>query len=210
LSNRLIFDVGANYGWYSLRFSKIFTNAQSYAFEPIPATFQYLIKNISLNGCGDIRAFNYGLSNESGNKTFYFYPEDSGNASLTNVSDREDVERIPCSVRKLDEFVLENDVYPDFIKCDVEGAELFVLQGGYETIKKHKPIIYSEMLRKWAGKFNYHPNRISSLMSELGYRCFTTDGQHLLPFFIMDESTLKTNFFFLHEYKHSEIIKLYT
>ncbi len=202
-SDSVIFDIGANYGWYSLIFSKIFPNARIFAFEPIPATFNYLEKNISLNNCDRIKALNYGLSNESGNINFYFYPELSGNASITNVSGREDVQIIPCSVKRLDEFVLENNVYPDFIKCDVEGAEFLVFQGGYETIKNQKPIIFSEMLRKWAAKFNYHPNQIISFLKDLGYRCFVPQNGQLKEFLKMDENTIETNFFFLHKEKHS-------
>ena len=198
----VIFDIGANYGWYSLIFSKMFPDARIFAFEPIPSTFSYLKKNISLNNCDGIKAFNYGLSNEPGTIKFYFYPELSGNASLTNVSDREDVQIIPCSVKRLDEFVSENNVYPDFIKCDVEGAEFLVFQGGYETIKKSKPIIFSEMLRKWTAKFNYHPNQILGFLKNLGYRCFIPDNGQLKEFFEMDENTIETNFFFLHKEKH--------
>jgi FkbM family methyltransferase len=199
----VIFDIGANYGWYSLIFSKIFPDAHIFAFEPIPTTFNYLEKNISLNNCDGIRAFNHGLSNESGNINFYFYRELSGNASITNVSDREDVQIIPCQVKRLDEFVLENNVCPDFIKCDVEGAEFLVFQGGYETIKKYKPMIFTEMLRKWAVKFNYHPNQIISFLKDLGYRCFIPHNGQLKEFFKMDENTVETNFFFLHKEKHN-------
>jgi FkbM family methyltransferase len=201
-SDSVIFDIGANYGWYSLIFSKMFPNARIFAFEPIPATFGYLEKNISLNNCDGIMAFNHGLSNETGAINFYFYPELSGNASLTNVSDRKDVQVIPCTVKRLDEFSLENNVYPDFIKCDVEGAEFLVFQGGFETIKKSKPVIFSEMLRKWAAKFNYHPNQIIHFLKDLGYRCFISHNSQLEEFVEMDENTIETNFFFLHKEKH--------
>lgn len=204
----VIFDIGANYGWYSLIFSKIFTDAHIIAFEPIPTTFNYLEKNITLNNCENIRAFNHGLSNESGKVSFYFYPELSGNASINNVSDREDVQIIPCSVKRLDEFVLENNIYPDFIKCDVEGAEFLVFQGGYETIKKYKPVIFSEMLRKWAAKFNYHPNQIISFLKDLGYRCFIPHNGQLKEFLEMDENTVETNFFFIHQEKHNNRLRL--
>jgi FkbM family methyltransferase len=202
-SDSVIFDIGANYGWYSLIFSKIFPNARVFAFEPIPSTFNYFLTNISLNHCQNVKAFNHGLSNESGTINFYFYPELSANASITNVSGREDVQIIPCQVKRLDEFVLENKVYPDFIKCDVEGAELLVFQGGYETIKKYKPIIFTEMLRKWAAKFNYHPNQIISFLKDLGYRCFILHNNgELKEFLKMDENTIETNFFFLNKEKH--------
>ena len=108
------------------------------------------------------------IAEGTGAINFYFYPELSGNAPLTNVSDREDVRIIPVTVKKLDEFVVEHNVCPDPIKRDVEGAELFVYQDGYEAIKKYRPIISSEILGKWAAKFNYYPNRIIDFLKDLG------------------------------------------
>jgi hypothetical protein len=110
-------------------------------------------------------------------------------------------------VKRLDEFIDENPVKIDFIKCDVEGAELLVYQGGLETIKRDNPIIFTEMLRKWSAKFNYHPNQIIDLMAEIGYDCFTVCDHNLSRFSLMDDTTLETNFFFLHREKHSQQIQ---
>ncbi len=40
---------------------------------------------------------------------------------------------------KIDDFCKEQNVYPDFIKMDIEGAELSALKGGIEVIKKVRP-----------------------------------------------------------------------
>ena len=95
----------------------------------------------------------------------------------------------------------------DFIKCDVEGAELFVYQGGIESIQKNQPIIFTEMLRKWSAKFNYNPNEIIDLLFGLGYRCFIAKADQLVEFFRMDDNTIETNFFFLHSDNHSALIE---
>jgi len=107
----------------------------------------------------------------------------------------------------MDDFVNMHGLNIDFIKCDVEGAELLIFQGAVETLKSRKPIIATEMLRKWAGKFGYHPNRIISFMAELDYQCFTSDGENLFPFPEMTDETIETNFFFLHQDKHEKQIK---
>ena len=157
---------------------------------------------MGINNISNVQVFNFGFSNEEKEITFYYYPEGSGNASLANLSKSNNVEKISCYVRKLDNFVSEKNLKVDFIKCDVEGAELLVFKGGIETIKKHKPIILAEMLRKWSANFNYHPNAIIELLSDAGYRCFTAKGEKLIEFFTMDEQTLETTFFFLHSLKH--------
>lgn len=201
-----VFDVGANFGWYSLNVAKMFPNSQIYAFEPVPKTLAYLEENVRLNNCNNIKIYNFGFSNEDKEMSFYYYASGSGNASLVNVSEAADATETKGLIKKMDNFVAEQKIGPDFIKCDVEGAELLVFQGGLETIKEFKPIIFTEMLRKWLKKFNYHPNDIIKLLLGCGYSCFVTDGSGLKPIEIVNDETLETNFFFLHNERHSHII----
>ncbi len=205
-----ILDIGANVGWYSLSVGKMCPKAEIFSFEPIPGTYSYLNKNIEANQLGNIKSHNFGFSNENKSIDFYFYPEGSGNASIEKLADLETVTVIPCQVQKLDDFVELEGISVDFVKCDVEGAELLVFQGGISTIKMHKPIIFTEMLRKWAQKFGYHPNNIIEMLSEVGYRCFSSDNARLVEIFKIDESTIATNFYFLHKDKHIEKIKMLT
>jgi FkbM family methyltransferase len=205
-SEDTVIDIGANMGWYSINIAKKFPLTDIHAFEPIPKTYSFLEQNIKLNAVNNIASYHFGLSNESKDLTFYFYPEGSGNASSANLSERTDAELVTCHVERLDDFVNSNNLHVDFIKCDVEGAELFAFQGAIETLKNDKPIVFTEMLRKWAAKFNYHPNEIISLFSSLGYRCFVANDNNLHEFFEMDESTIETNFFFLHSDNHASQI----
>ncbi len=48
-----------------------------------------------------------------------------------NLRERKDAERIKCNMVTLDHFIDYNKIKKiDFIKCDVEGGELFVFEGG--------------------------------------------------------------------------------
>jgi len=38
-----------------------------------------------------------------------------------------------------------------------------------KTIKKYKPIIFTELLRKWSLKFDYHPNEIINILKSLSF-----------------------------------------
>ena len=123
------------------------------------------------------------------------------------MNNRDDVNVSKCKVTTLDEFTEKFSLKLDFIKCDVEGAELLVFKGGEKTIARELPIIFSEILRKYSSKFNYNPNDIFTFFRSLGYRAFTVKEEYLTEFKEMDESTIETNFFFLHEFKHSNKIK---
>jgi FkbM family methyltransferase len=202
-----IFDIGANVGWYSLNIAKKFPDTKIHAFEPIPKTFDYLNYNIELNGLKNITTDNFGFSNANKDVSFYYHREGSGNSSLINLSEINGTEEIKSKVYKLDHYVQNNNIKVDFIKCDVEGAELFVFEGARETLKKYKPIVFSEMLRKWSSKFGYNPNDIIFLFNSYGYSCFALRNGKLSHFTQMDDNTVETNFIFLHSGKHANHIR---
>ena len=201
-----IIDIGANMGWYSINIAKTYPTCKVHAFEPVPNTFSYLERNIKLNQIENITPHLFGLSNERKDLTIYFNREGSGNASAVNLSGRTDVELITCHTERLDDFVSANKLHVDFIKCDIEGAELFAFQGAKETLQRDNPIVFTEMLRKWAEKFNYHPNEIISHFSSLGYRCFYAYGHALKEVTEITKETKETNFFFLHSKKNQQLI----
>jgi FkbM family methyltransferase len=202
------FDIGANIGWHSLNLAARHRDASFYCFEPIPQTHSELLENIGLNSFGNISTYNIALSDSTGTQDFYYYQHCSGNASSVDLSERPDVRAIECRQTTLDDFSAEAGLPPpDFIKCDVEGAELKVFLGASGTLKDSSPIIMAEILRKWSRKHGYEPNDIFELLRGMGYRVFTTDGYHLIPFEAMTEETIETNFFFLHGEKHRDKIR---
>jgi FkbM family methyltransferase len=124
-----VIDIGANMGWYSINIAKKYPSSSVHAFEPIPKTYSFLRKNTLLNEISNVKILNFGLSNEAKDITFYFYPEGGVNASSANLSERADAELITCHVERLDDYVNQTSINVDFIKCDVEGAELFAFEG---------------------------------------------------------------------------------
>lgn len=200
------FDIGANIGWYSINLALSRRRSAFHAFEPLPRTFSQLRRNVELNAVGNVAIHNFGFSQEAATLEFFYYPEGSGNASSRNLSGRDDVQTVRCDVRRLDDHVAETGARVDFIKCDVEGAELLVFRGGMQTIERDRPVIFSEILRKWSAKFDYDPNEIFSLLRSLGYEAYTAHGRVLRPFGAMTAQTVETNFFFLHQQRHAERI----
>ncbi|GHT41987.1 hypothetical protein AGMMS49965_12680 [Bacteroidia bacterium] len=218
-----VFDIGGNIGWYALHVAKARPLSTVHTFEPVPWTFEWMEKNLQINGLRNIISHNLGFSDKAGDLDFFFDPTISGNASLTNVADKENIQVLKGKVSTLDGYVEKENAKIDFIKCDVEGAELFVFKGGMNVLKKHKPIIFTEMLRKWSAKFNYHPNQIIELFRQLDYAPYVILGEtaiskhklnsppppivKLCKFDLVDENTIETNYFFLHKEKHADIIK---
>jgi FkbM family methyltransferase len=203
-----IFDIGANVGFYSIAIGQRFPCSKIMAFEPIPVTYQELHRNLALNSVNNVSAFNLGLSDRSYDAPFFFDPTVSGAASGAPLGPEYPVtESLTCPVETLDTFVDRTGVVPDFIKCDVEGGELAVFRGGAKLFERSKPIVFTEMLRKWSARFAYHPNDIIALFKDFGYECFVLSGGTLHGFSQMDESTVETNFFFLHRERHLEMVR---
>jgi len=200
---KCILDIGANIGWYSSRFAKVNSSAHVYAFEPLPQSYQYLQKNIALNQLGArVSCYSFGLSDVAGAIDFYITPTNGTNASLKNVADDDRARLVKGLVMTLDDWVKNIQVVPDFIKCDVEGAELLVFKGGYNTLVRDKPIVFTELLRKWSKPFGYHPSDLIQFFNELGYDCFAVGVNGVRDIAVVDESTLETNYVFLHRDKH--------
>ena len=215
--NAVIFDIGANIGLISMMLQKRHQDAKFYAFEPVLPTFEKMKKNIELNNVSpDICLFNIGFSDKCEDIEFYLPGTDEA-ASIQPINDSfylkkslETMQKVLCTVKKIDTFIKKNKLEKlDFIKIDTEGNEKFVLEGAKETLLRLKPIIYSELLRKHCARFHYSPNEVINFMSELDYSCFILENKKLIKFIKMDEDTLATNFFFLHNKKHSSLIKKY-
>ena len=104
-----------------------------YAFEPDPHNFSVLLENIRKNRLSDkIVPFQKALSRSEGRLRF--------SATGTDGSKASDSGNLTVESVALDELLEKNFVERvDFIKLDVEGAELEALEGGMETIKRFKP-----------------------------------------------------------------------
>ncbi|CAB1061935.1 methyltransferase, FkbM family domain protein [Olavius sp. associated proteobacterium Delta 1] len=204
---RTIFDIGANIGWYTLNFAKLPKVSKVFSFEPIPHTYHYLKKHLEINKIRNVFPFNLGFFDSIGSKTFYWTKNETGSASLENIQERSHINKVDCKVSTLDHFTKDKPDKIDLIKCDVEGAELFVFKGAMKTITRDKPIIFSEMLRKWSKKFQYHPDDIIKLLTNVGYRCFGYIGNEIEEIHSICPDLETTNFFFFHENEHLDIIR---
>ena len=206
--NSVILDIGANCGWYALSLARHCPSAKIHAFEPMPHTHEILERNIRHNGLFNIEAHRLAFSNKQATLEFLYTPHCSGATSQVLAGQpgkRESLQKVSCLATTLDQFCLQHQLAPQIIKCDVEGAELMVIQGGETILAQHNPVILIELLRKWAKQFDYHPNEVVELLGRHGYQAYTLSSEGLRACPGIDEQTVETNFVFLHGQKHSHI-----
>lgn len=203
-----ILDVGANIGWYATRFAKRQKSCMVHAFEPLPTSYSYLQRNVVINGVEDrVQTYNYGLSDVAGKSEFFIAPTSGTNASLLNVADAPDAEKIVSQTVTLDHWCERQQVEPHFIKCDVEGAEGLVFRGGSTTLREYRPVVFSELLRKWSKPFGYHPNDLIAYFDDLDYACFAVAQSGVRQVEYITDQTLETNYAFIHRVKHAKLAR---
>jgi FkbM family methyltransferase len=193
----VLFDIGAYVGWYTVDFARKVPMSTVYAFEPIPEIRAELARNVK--NFSNVFCYRTGLSNEIGEVDFNVSERETGTASMAPLEEDRFGPTVPvrCHVTTIDH-LCESLPLPQFIKCDVEGAELKVFLGAIKLLEKTHPIILTEMLRKWSARYGYHPNNVIDYLGTFGYNCFVLRGGVLVPFPEMTDDTVETNFFFMH------------
>lgn len=170
----MVLDVGANAGQYTLLFGKwTGPKGRVHAFEPSPEAFVGLTRHVELNGLSDIvHCWPMAVSNRDGESDFLADGFQGTNRLVSSEHDRlrSPVRRVVCTT--VDQFCTREGILPTFIKIDVEGAELQVLQGARETIRAAgKALVLFVELHPalWSG-FGYDRNALIAELTHLGLK----------------------------------------
>ncbi len=174
--NDIFYDIGANYGFYSILAEEIITTGQIHTFEPNPDVFKYLQKNCDTN----ITSLNNVALNQTNTRSKFYIPfkkdlSQSGYASITKPNLKapsSHYKKVTVSSITLD-YYCKNNKPPTIIKLDVEGSELLVLNGGEKTIKNNNPLIIMEVWGNKEGK-NISKQAIEKLKN-LDYKIYKID-----------------------------------
>lgn len=168
-------DVGANEGAVLEAIVRIAPAGRHIAFEPIPDLQERLAQRFPNV---DVRCAALADVAES---TELFHVLDA--PAYSGLRQREDlpagatdVRRIPVRTERLDDIV-EDDYVPALIKIDVEGAELSVLRGAAETIRRHRPFVIFEHGAGGADLYGAQPTEVFDLLSNAGLRIFDLEGE---------------------------------
>ena len=134
-----IYDIGANDGRWTRKWSPIFPQASFFMFEANP-------DNVVIPRPND-RFFTQVLSDKN-DRIVTFYTADTGKENTGDSYYKElthnynDNNMVQLMTKKLDTFVKENKLpQPDFIKLDTQGAEVDIIKGGSKTLKNCKVIL---------------------------------------------------------------------
>src|SRR6267378_2205976 len=123
-----VLDVGANEGQWASMALEIIDGRRLHCFEVVPQTFEKLKENVGQRTNATLN--HYGLGSKASTIDFYFYPDSSDCSSRYEMNDGFKKERIRACVVPGDEYVSQKKIEEiAFLKIDVEGMEMEVLQG---------------------------------------------------------------------------------
>jgi FkbM family methyltransferase len=144
-----VVDAGAHHGLYTLLASKqVGRDGRVIAIEPSARECERLEKHLRVNRCSNTELVACALGEEPAEADLYLVDgcHDWCN-SLRPPAVDEPVRTVPVSVRRLDDVLAELEVSKvDFIKLDIEGAELTALHGAMKLLhRKSRPAILAEV-----------------------------------------------------------------
>jgi FkbM family methyltransferase len=136
LRGSTVYDIGAHAGFHTLLASRIVgPSGHVCAFEPLPRNLRYLYEHLRLNRATNVQVIEAAVAEHAGNETFVEHGtymgklRPGGSLSVKTVALDPLIEggRIPP---------------PDFVKMDVEGAEVRALRGMRDTLATHRPTLF--------------------------------------------------------------------
>jgi FkbM family methyltransferase len=162
-------EVGANRGKFLKDIARVAPKGHHIAYEPVPNQWARLN---SMFPQIDVRQ--RALSDRNGEGRF-IRVLDEGSQGRSKLEDTHTplppglrTETIVIQTERLDDSI-PGGWLPDFVKIDVEGAELAVLRGAMETLREAKPIIQFELTGRLEEVYEL-------LCSDVGLRMFDMDG----------------------------------
>jgi FkbM family methyltransferase len=169
----VFFDVGANYGYYSLLLATCADEV--HAFEPVTSTLSVLQTNLVCNQVENVQVHRTALSDSTGTETMHLFSS-SGNNSFYDTEHGfavRDIGSEPVPVNTLDQMIYEEGLpVPGLIKIDVEGAELHVLRGARRLLTEHHPMLTVEFSESHFRTAGYSRADIVNELTSNGYEIF--------------------------------------
>lgn len=133
-SGATVLDIGAHIGYFTLLFARrVGPAGHVYAFEPEPHNYKLLVRNVGENGYGNVTCVQAAAHTANGSVTLYLANDNAADHRVAPGED--DRETINVRALRVDDY-LSNVAHIDFIKIDVKGAELSVLQGMNDLLER--------------------------------------------------------------------------
>ena len=171
----VVYDLGANCGYFSLIAARcVGAQGRVFSFEPKPALAARVRNNMQRNGFQHCTVVEAAVWRETGTVSFASSDKsdspDQGTGQMTSSAEAGKTKNVRATA--LDDFV-KNAIAPDFIKCDVEGAEVDAFRGAVQILMADKPAIVCEIHSAENGRV------LRQELARFGYSIRNLDENHI-------------------------------
>ncbi len=169
-------DVGCYRGEILDLMQKASPKGQHFGIEPIPIQYEFLTKKYLHHGNCTIH--NIAASNTSGIANFNFVTSNPSYSGLKK-RDYDKPNEVDLTIQVKTELldnVIPSNIPIDLIKIDVEGAEMQVLEGAVNIIKRNKPIIVFEHGIGASDHYGTTPDKLFRFFDVLSMKISTLDN----------------------------------
>ena len=179
-----VIDVGAHVGLVTIPVAHVVAaGGVVHSIEPAAVNRKHLEQHVKLNGLRNVVVHDcvIGATDEA---TVSFYEMDipTGQSGLAVKKNPEAYSRTSVRQVRLDTLAQQHTLAPDVIKIDVEGAEVGVLLGGGETIRRHRPLIVLSVHPKHLALLGHSLTDLESVLAQLGYAATTISGEPITEY----------------------------
>jgi FkbM family methyltransferase len=145
LPGDIVLDIGGHVGAYTVPVAKyVGPSGHVFVFEPEDEGREAILRNLQLNQISNCSVMDLAIGDRDGVMSFFVRPEKDTHSlfeSNSAASPTGQLLRFEKSVRSVDSLVATGEIpLPQFIKVDVEGAELLALEGMCNTIKATRAV----------------------------------------------------------------------
>lgn len=174
-------DIGGAYGRYALPLSNIVGSAgRVYCFEPGRYSHRVLTSIKRIYNLKNVVIIKAALSDSEKTIKLFSPVKTSGKIgpSLAHIGEGEEPETLSEDVpmTTLDRFCAKEQIAKvDFIKCDIEGAELLAYRGAQRTIERDRPIILSEVDDGNLKRYGHSAKALEDFFTSRDYRLAVYD-----------------------------------
>lgn len=205
----VVLDIGANEGYYTVLASKcVGSRGRVVGFEPSTRERRRLKINLWINHCSNVQVEGIALSSAEGQSDLHVVEGgETGCNSLRPPDIKGKTQTVRVTVTTLDQFLRRNTIERiDFIKMDIEGAELSALQGAAGLLRTlPRPVLLIEVFEIRTRPWGYSARDIVKLISEVGYLLYRVVGSGDLASIDPGQDCLDANFIAVPKERESEI-----
>ena len=176
---KCVIDVGAHIGLVALPMSRaVAPGGRVIAFEPAAFNRALLNRHVALNHADNIEVFDDLVGDvDGGTVTFYETDTDSGLNSVLDRPNKQGFRQTSHKCVSLDGFCTRQNLRPQVIKIDVEGAEVGVLRGARAVLREARPVVILSVHPAELKLLGHDVAELSRLIDELEYECRDVQGQ---------------------------------